>query len=94
MQYVVLGVMIAFGVALAVAGVAGLLTGWIHPWERGRVTRPVPHGIGQLLLGTGLSWLLSVVAFVPTGGVFPPLLAVGAVLFVAGVGLLGVSTLP
>ncbi|KPC84153.1 hypothetical protein ADK82_04805 [Streptomyces sp. NRRL S-4] len=94
MQYVVLGAFIAFALAVAASGVVGLITGWIHPWERARVLRPVPHGLGQVLAGSGLSCLFGAFTFNPPGDVLRSLLAVGAGLFLAGSILLGVSRYP
>ncbi|MFP8887288.1 hypothetical protein [Streptomyces mangrovi] len=37
--------------AVAVCGVVELVTGWIMPWERDRVLRPVPRGVDLPLLG-------------------------------------------
>ncbi len=65
MQYVVLGAFIAFALAVAASGVVGLITGWIHPWERARVLRPVPHGLGQVFAGSGLSCLFGAFTFNP-----------------------------
>ena len=94
MHYVVLGALFAFALALAISGVVELLTGWIHPWERARVLRPVPHGFGQVLKGSGLCCFFSVFAFTPSGDVLPSLLTVGAGLFLAGTVLVGVSRFP
>ncbi|MEU8524457.1 hypothetical protein AB0C77_02475 [Streptomyces sp. NPDC048629] len=92
--YLVGGVLIALTAALAVGGAVELLTGWIHPWERPNVIRPVPHGIGLLLVGSGLCRPASVVTFAPTGDTLPLLLAAGAVPFLAGTGLVVVSRVP
>ena len=94
MRYVVLGALIALGSALAVSGVIELLTGWIHPWERARVLRPVPHGLGQVLTGGGLGCFMAIFASAPTGDVLRTLLAAGACLFLTGSVLLGVSRFP
>lgn len=94
MQYVVLGAFILFALAVAMSGVVELLTGWVHPWERARVLRPVPHGLGQVLTGSGLCCFFSVVVFAPSGGAFPSFVAVGAGLFLAGSVLIGVSRFP
>ncbi|MEU4062065.1 hypothetical protein AB0F25_06445 [Streptomyces wedmorensis] len=94
MRYVGHGVLIAVALAIAVGGVVELLTGWIHPWERARVLRPVPHGVGQVLTGSGLCCFFGVGAFSPTGDTLLVLLAVSAGLFVVGIVLVGVSRLP
>lgn len=94
MQYVWLGSLTAFALAIAISGVVELLTGWIHPWERARVVRPVPHGLGQMLTGSGLCFLFGVFAFSPTGDVLLSLMAVGAGLLLTGTILLGVSRFP
>ncbi|MFJ5828879.1 hypothetical protein [Streptomyces sp. NPDC093089] len=94
MQYVVAGALLALSLAVAISGVVELVTGWIHPWERARVLRPVPHGIGQVLVGSGLCCLLGVLAFAPSGSVLATLVAVGGGLFLAGTVLVGVSRFP
>lgn len=94
MQYVVLGAFIAFALAVAISGVVELLTGWIHPWERAQVLRPVPHGLGQVLTGSGLCCFFSVFTFTSSGDALRSLMAVGAGLFLAGSVLLGVSRFP
>lgn len=94
MQYVGLGALIAFALAVAIGGAVELLTGWIHPWERARVLRPVPHGLGQVLTGGGLCCFFSAFAFAPSGDVLLSLTAVGAGLFLAGTVLVGVSRFP
>ncbi|GAA2264572.1 hypothetical protein GCM10010415_30730 [Streptomyces atrovirens] len=94
MQYVVLGTFTAFALAVAASGVVELLTGWVHPWERAHVVRPVPHGLGQMLAGCGLSCVLVVFAFALSGNVLPWLMAVGAGLFLTGTVLIGVSRFP
>ncbi|MGC0334555.1 putative membrane protein SirB2 [Streptomyces sp. SAI-170] len=94
MRYVGLGALIAVALAVAVSGVVELLTGWIHPWERARVLRLVPHGIGQVLTGSGLCCFFSLIAFVPSGNAFLSLMAAGAGLFLAGTVLVGVSRFP
>lgn len=94
MQYVGLGALIAFALAVATSGVVELLTGWIHPWERARVLRPVPHGIGQVPTGSALCCFFSVMAFAPSGNTLLSLLAASAGLFVAGTVLVSVSRFP
>lgn len=94
MHYVVLGAFIAFALAVAISGVVELLTGWIHPWERARVLRPVPHGLGQVLTGSGLCCFFSAFAFTLSGNALPSFMAVGAGLFLAGTVLVGVSRFP
>ncbi len=94
MHYVVLGAFIAFALAVAISGVVELLTGWIHPWERARVLRPVPHGLGQVLTGSGLCCFFGAFAFTPSGNALFSLMAVGAGLFLAGTVLVGVSRFP
>lgn len=94
MQYVGLGALIAVALAVAISGVVELLTGWIHPWERARVLRPVPHGLGQVLTGSGLCCFFSVSVFTPSGNALLSLMAVGAGLFLAGTVLVGVSRFP
>ncbi|MEX0173476.1 hypothetical protein [Streptomyces sp. LMG1-1-1.1] len=94
MRYVVTGVAIAFSLAVAISGVVELVTGWIHPWERARVLRPVPHGIGQVLVGGGLCCFFGVVAITPTGSALATLMAVGASLFLPGTALIGWSRFP
>ncbi len=93
-QHVVGGLLIALALAVMVSGVIELLTGWIHPWERARVVRPVPHGLGQMLVGSGLSCLLGGMVFASTGDVLRSLLAVGITLLLGGSVLLGVSQFP
>ncbi|MEU6771213.1 hypothetical protein [Streptomyces sp. NPDC046759] len=47
---------VANGVAmglLGVFGIAGIATGWVAPWGRGRVLRPRLWGSGSLLSGVG-----------------------------------------
>ncbi|MFI7412345.1 hypothetical protein ACIBU0_27090 [Streptomyces sp. NPDC049627] len=94
MRYVVLGALIALSSAVAVSGVAELLTGWIHPWERAGVLRPVPHGLGLVLTGSGLGCFAGIFVFTPTGHVLLTLLAAGAGVFLTGTALLGVSRFP
>ncbi|WP_371640248.1 hypothetical protein [Streptomyces virginiae] len=94
MQYVGLGVLTLVALAIAISGVVELLTGWIHPWERARVMRPVPHGLGQVLTGSSLCLAFGVFAFSPTGDALRSLMAVGAGLFLTGTILVGVSRLP
>ncbi|CAL9448395.1 hypothetical protein SUDANB106_02418 [Streptomyces sp. enrichment culture] len=85
----------AVAVAAAVCGAVELVTGWIMPWERDRVLRPVPHGIGLLLLGGGLLCLAGAASFAaPPGGVLPEALAAGAALFAAGTALRGAASFP
>lgn len=94
MQYVGLGAFIAVSLAVAISGVVELLTGWIHPWERARVLRPVPHALGQVLTGSGLCCFFSALTFTPSGNALPTLMAVGAGLFLAGTVLVGLSRFP
>ncbi len=94
MKYVGLGALIAVALAVAISGVVELLTGWIHPWERAQVIRPVPHGIGQVLTGSGLCCFFSLIAFAPSENAFLLLMAAGAGLFLAGTVLVGVSRFP
>ncbi|WP_081240899.1 hypothetical protein [Streptomyces viridosporus] len=94
MRYVVAGVFACFFLAVAVSGVVGLLTGWIHPWERPRVLRLVPHGLGQVLTGSGMTCFTAVLAFLPVGDALISLLAGGACLLLAGTVLLGVARFP
>ncbi|MFF3286526.1 hypothetical protein [Streptomyces sp. NPDC003023] len=94
MQYVAWGVFFAVGMAVAGSGVVELLTGWIHPWERANVVRPVPHGVGQILTGSGLGSFAALLAFAPVGQTLKALLAACAGLFLTGTLLLVVSRLP
>ncbi|KQX58094.1 hypothetical protein ASE09_28030 [Streptomyces sp. Root66D1] len=90
----VMGVLFATALALAASGATELLTGWIHPWERSRVLRPGPHGLGLLLSGSGLCCFFGVLAFTPTGTAFLSLMAAAAGLFLTGTALIAVSRIP
>lgn len=96
MNHVVLLAMTALAVGMVGLGVAGLTTGWIHPWERDRVLRPVVHGFSHIFSGCGLFCLC--VFFLFTSGdislkslVAP---AAGAVLVLIGTVLRGVAGFP
>ncbi|MGW3552352.1 hypothetical protein ACWDLL_16030 [Streptomyces griseoincarnatus] len=93
-RWVVSAAFASFCLALMWGGVAGLRTGWIHPWERAGVLRPVPHGLGLVFTGSGLLCLTGVLAFVPVGDALAYLLTVGVCLFLTGTLLLGVSRFP
>ncbi|BCL20548.1 hypothetical protein ACPCBX_31230 [Streptomyces tuirus] len=94
MIYVVLLAMMAFALGMLGLGVAGLTTGWIHPWERGRVLRPVAHGLGHIFSGCGFFCFCVFFLFALSGDVSLKLLAVGAVLFLIGIVLRGVASFP
>lgn len=95
MQFVVFAVFIACGLAIAGCGAAELLTGWTLPTERGRVLRPVPHGLGMLSVGTGFSGFVGAATWATSGGrTHVPLFAAGAALIALGNILLATSRLP
>lgn len=94
MNYVVLWAMTAFALGMVGLGVAGLTTGWIHPWERGRVLRPVAHGFGHIFSGCGFFCFCVLFLFAWSGDASLKLLAVGAVLFLIGTVLHGVAAFP
>ncbi|CAL9512244.1 hypothetical protein ACFXC0_18660 [Streptomyces althioticus] len=84
----------SFSLALVWGGVAGLRTGWIHPWERAGVLRPVPHGLGLVFTGSGLLCFTGVLTFTPVGDALVYLLTIGACLFLPGTLLVCVSRFP
>ncbi|MFR9754863.1 hypothetical protein [Streptomyces sp. TR06-5] len=45
--------------ALGACGIAGITAGWIMPWARGRVLRPMPYGFSQLFTAGGAICCLS-----------------------------------
>ncbi|GGJ71027.1 hypothetical protein GCM10010121_097070 [Streptomyces brasiliensis] len=97
MNYVVLLALMAFALGMVGLGVAGLTTGWIHPWERGRVLRPVPHGFSHIFSGCGFVCFCVFFLFASSGDVSLKLLvvlAVGAVLFLIGIVLRGTASFP
>ncbi len=97
MNYVVLLAFTAFALGMVGLGVAGLTTGWIHPWERGRVLRPAAHGFSHIFSGCGFFCFCVFFLFESSGDVSPKLLvvlAVGAVLFLIGTVLRGVASFP
>jgi hypothetical protein len=99
MSYVVLLALTASALGVVGCGVAGLATGWIHPWERGRVLRPGAHGLGHILSGSGffcvcVFFLIASDGGSLWGGVSLELLLVGIVLFLIGTVLRGVATFP
>ncbi|GAA3773037.1 hypothetical protein [Streptomyces chiangmaiensis] len=94
MIYVVLWVFMAFALGIVGLGVAGLTTGWIHPWEQGRVLRPVAHGLGHIFSGCGFFCFCLFFLFASSGDVSLKLLIVGAVLFSIGIVLRIVATFP
>ncbi|MET7712292.1 hypothetical protein [Streptomyces sp. NPDC005407] len=94
MGYVVLLAFMAFALGMVGCGVAGLATGWIHPWERGRVLRPVVHGLGHIFSGCGFFCFCVFFLFALSEGVSLKLLVAGAVLFLVGTVLRGVASFP
>ncbi|MFD8525116.1 hypothetical protein ACFV2D_34655 [Streptomyces capillispiralis] len=99
MNHVVLLALMASALGVVGCGVAGLATGWIHPWERGRVLRPVAHGLSHILWGSGffcicVVFLMASVGGTLLGGISLKMLLVGIVLFLIGTVLRGVATFP
>ncbi|MFE7214823.1 hypothetical protein ACFY0A_33950 [Streptomyces sp. NPDC001698] len=94
MNYVVLLALMAFALSMVGLGVVGLTTGWIHPWERGRVLRPVAHGYSHIFSGCGFFCFCVCFLFASSGDVSLKLLAVGAVLFLIGTVLRGLASFP
>jgi hypothetical protein len=82
LRFLILGLLIAFGLALAACGLAELFTGWVLPAERGRVLHPRPHGLGLLTVGSGFSIFTAAATWAVAGG------ACSLALLVAGIGLI------
>ncbi|GHD95112.1 hypothetical protein GCM10010508_58480 [Streptomyces naganishii JCM 4654] len=97
MNYVVLSALTAFALGMVGLGVTGLTTGWIHPWERGRVLRPVPHGFSHIFSGCGFFCFCVFFLFASSEDVslkWLIVLAAGAVLFLTGIALRGMAGFP
>ncbi|GHE63521.1 hypothetical protein QWL27_31915 [Streptomyces thermocarboxydus] len=94
MVHVVLPALTAVALGMVGLGVAGLTTGWIHPWERGRVLRLVPHGLGHIFSGCGFFCFCVFFLFALSDEFSLKSLAGGAVLFSIGVVLRGVAAFP
>jgi hypothetical protein len=46
-------VLMGFTLLIAAYGVAGIMTGWVLPWNRSKVRRPRLSGIGSLVTAAG-----------------------------------------